>query len=119
MDRISQTAVGQYTALLVERGVAAACRPDFLKWIRYYLDFCAKYAITGSVSERVRLFLAKLRDKNQTADQRRQAAYAVSLFLEMEDETAPFELRRCAASAEGNGICAATALSLGAGVAVP
>ena len=90
MDRISETVMGQYLALLEEQGVAGACRPDFMKWLRYYLDFCAKYAITGSGSERSRLFLAKLREKNQTADQRRQAAHAVSLYLEMQGETAPF-----------------------------
>ena len=90
MDRISETVMGQYLALLEEKGVAGACRPDFMKWLRYYLDFCAKYAITGSGSERSRLFLAKLREKNQTVDQRRQAAHAVSLYLEMQGETAPF-----------------------------
>jgi integron integrase len=38
------------------------------------------------MSEQVRLFLEKLREKKQTAAQRRQAAHAVTLFFEMQKQ---------------------------------
>lgn len=56
---------------------------DFKKWLRYFMDFCNKYLVPDSRPEQVRLFTEKLREKKQTADQLKQAAYAVSLYFEI------------------------------------
>ena len=56
---------------------------DYKKWLRYYLDFCDKYQPPDSNSERVRLFIEKLREKKQTPAQQKQAAHAISLYFEI------------------------------------
>ncbi len=69
----------RFDAILEKRDVAPALRADFKKWLRYFLDFCAKYPPPAARSDQVRLFIDKLREKRQTLDQQKQAAYAVSL----------------------------------------
>lgn len=56
---------------------------EYQKWLRYYLDFCDKYPLPSSNAERVRLFCEKLKDKKQSESNREQAAFAISLYLEM------------------------------------
>ncbi|KAF0184024.1 MAG: integron integrase [Nitrospirae bacterium] len=55
---------------------------DYKKWLRYYLDFRSKYSLPDSKSEHVRLFIEKLQKKNQSPEQQKQAAHALSLFFE-------------------------------------
>ncbi|MBI4654752.1 MAG: phage integrase N-terminal SAM-like domain-containing protein [Nitrospirae bacterium] len=55
---------------------------DYRKWLRYYLDFRGKYSLSDSKSEQVRLFVEKLKKKNQMPEQQKQAAHAISLFFE-------------------------------------
>lgn len=62
---------------------------DYRKWLRYYFDFSSKYPESRGRSEQVRKFLEKLRDKNQSEAQRRQAAHAISLYFEMQREEEP------------------------------
>lgn len=71
-----------FEGFLTNKGVSADSFPEYKKWLRYYLDFCDKYPVPDSKSERVRLFAEKLRQKNQSEEQREQAALAVSLYLE-------------------------------------
>jgi hypothetical protein len=73
----------KYAIHIDKRGVAAAYFKEYKKWLRYYLDFCNKYPVPESKSERVRLFMEKLREKKQTLKQRECAAHAVSLYFEM------------------------------------
>jgi Phage integrase, N-terminal SAM-like domain len=63
-----------------KRAVPASGQAAYKKWIRYYLDFCSKYPVPDSKSERVRLFIEKLREKKRTLEQQKQAAHAVSLL---------------------------------------
>ncbi|MBI5755286.1 MAG: integron integrase [Nitrospirae bacterium] len=58
--------------------------PFHFSYCRYYLDFCGKYPLPDSKSERVKLFINKLREKKQTQEQQKYAAYAVSLFFEIQ-----------------------------------
>ncbi|ABL00221.1 integron integrase [Pelobacter propionicus] len=75
-----------YVAHLNTRGIDAAIHAEYKKWLRYYLDFCDKYPVPESKSERVRLFCEKLREKKQSDNQRQRAAHAVSLYFEMKQE---------------------------------
>lgn len=61
-------------------------KADFIKWLRYYHHFCEKYRVSMSNSERLRLYLEKLREKNQNAERCRQARRAVALYLEMQGQ---------------------------------
>lgn len=51
----------EYIAYLNRRGIIAAHQGQYKKWLRYYLDFCDKYPIPDTNSDRVRLFCEKLR----------------------------------------------------------
>ncbi|GJQ24464.1 MAG: integron integrase [Candidatus Brocadia sapporoensis] len=72
----------QYEAVLKKRAVAISLHADYKKWLRYYLDFRIKYPLPDSRSEHVRMFIEKLQKKNQSIEQQRQAAHALSLFFE-------------------------------------
>jgi len=72
-----------YEAILKKKIMDVSRHADFKKWLRYFLDFCNKYLVPDSRPEQVRLFTEKLREKKQTADQLKQAAYAVSLYFEI------------------------------------
>jgi len=52
-----------FDAILDKQAVASAKRSDFKKWIRYFMDFRAKYPAPETRSEQVRLFIAKLRER--------------------------------------------------------
>jgi len=82
MLKIPDNILVQYGAILTKKGLAVSVHSDYKKWLRYFLDFCGKYPVPDSKSERVRLFIQKLREKKQTPDQQKQAAHAVSLYFE-------------------------------------
>jgi hypothetical protein len=72
-----------YRLSCTDKGVNGNEFTDYLKWLRYFLDFCEKYQITGNDIERTELFLDKLRQKGQTEEKRQQARKAVSLYFDM------------------------------------
>jgi integron integrase len=76
----------KYNAVLKEHGIDSDLFSDYKKWLRYFFDFCAKYAESVCLSEQVRLFLQKLREKKQSEAKCRQAAHAVSLYFEMQEK---------------------------------
>ena len=43
--------------------------PFYSKWLRYYLDFCAKYSHTATLSNSLSHFINNLEQKNQTEQQ--------------------------------------------------
>ncbi len=105
MQPIPQDVLAQFDAILEQRNIPAASRSDYRKWLRYFLDFRSKYPLPDSRTDQVRMFAEKLRSKNQTAHQLKQAADAVSLFFASQKgsksislpavtRTAPGSLRR-------------------------
>lgn len=58
-------------------------RIHYKKWLRFYLDFCSKYRRDANKTESLDDFQQKLREKGQTEMQQKQAADAVSLYLQM------------------------------------
>ena len=71
----------QYNVLR-QRAIPESFHVHYRKWLRYFLDFCEKYPPPEAKSERVRLFIEKLKSKKQTPQQCSQAAHAISLFFE-------------------------------------
>ena len=69
-----------YDALLVKRGVPLTVHFYYRKWLRYYLDFCFKYYHDKSKKESFSYFIKKLKNKNQTGQQQKQAFHVVSIF---------------------------------------
>lgn len=86
---IPKTTFTRYLAFLSSAGIPGNLHPEYVKWLRFYLDFCAKYVITDIKPERQQQFLAKLREKNQGERQCIRAAHAVTLYFEMQDRNEP------------------------------
>ena len=74
-----------YDAALVKKGVPLPAHFYYRKWLMYYLHFCLKYHHEKSKKESLPHFLQKLKDKNQTEEQRKQASHAVSIFYELKN----------------------------------
>jgi len=47
----------RFDAILEKRAVAPIQRADYKKWLRYFLDFCAKHLIPEARPDQVRLFI--------------------------------------------------------------
>jgi hypothetical protein len=84
MQPIPKDILARFDAILKQRNIPAETHTDYRKWLRYFLDFRAKYSPPDSRSDQVRLFAEKLRSKNQTMKQQEQAADAVSLFFALQ-----------------------------------
>ena len=74
-----------YDAALVKKGVPLPAHFYYRKWLKHYLDFCLKYHHEKSKKESLPHFLQKLKDKNQTEEQRKQALHAVSIIYEVKN----------------------------------
>lgn len=96
MKPIPNDILAQFETVLNKRAVPVTRHADYKKWLMYYLDFRSKYSLPDSRSEHVRLFVEKLQKKNQSPQQQKQAAHALSLFFESEkakrnaETTTPF-----------------------------
>ncbi|MBW2168464.1 MAG: hypothetical protein JRG69_04230 [Deltaproteobacteria bacterium] len=54
-----------YKAFLEKNGVALKYRHHYLKWLRYYLDFCRKYQFESVSTDSVEPFIQKLTQKGK------------------------------------------------------
>ena len=67
-----------YDTLRERQGVAAEYRPHYRKWLRFYWDFCHKYNVKPTARQSFPAFREKLRTKNQSEAQIKQAYHAIS-----------------------------------------
>ncbi len=67
-----------YETLLARKDVPSEQHPYYHKWLRYYLDFCHKYALEPTKPRSFPPFDEKLRTRNQSDLQRQQARHAVA-----------------------------------------
>lgn len=77
-----------FSEMLKRRSVPSGLHSYYIKWLRYYLDFCSKYNLSNKSSKSLTRFILKLKEKKQTDVQQKQAGHAVSLFLDMEKTAA-------------------------------
>jgi integron integrase len=70
----------KFLETLTKKGIPERENAFFLKWLRYYLDFCFKYRHRKEEKASLHLFLKKLQEKKQTPAQIEQASRAVILF---------------------------------------
>jgi len=75
--------VDEYSALIKQKGVPLERHPFYLKWLRYYLDFCHKYGFARLERQSLPLFIQKLKDKKQAEPLLKQAQHAIVLFYEL------------------------------------
>jgi len=90
MVSVPSRVMSNYLATIKAREIPQTQTTYYLKWLRYFYDFCANHPGVNNKTELVTKFQEKLRCRNQSVLQCRQAAHAVALFFEM--GTAPMHL---------------------------
>ena len=83
MIQIPPDLVRKYSSFLQEKGVADKQYRFYLKWLRYYLDFCHKYDFSHTSKKSLYPFIHKLKEKKQAENLITQSKHAVFLFFEM------------------------------------
>lgn len=84
MIPVPYSVMNDFVAILRNREIPPPQVEHYKKWLRYFYDFSVKYLGTDNKPEKVKLFLEKLRSKNQTLAQCQQAAHAIALYFEMQ-----------------------------------
>ena len=74
MKLVPSDMLAKFEAVLNKKAVPVTRHADYKKWLMYYLDYRSKYSLPDSRSEHVRLFIEKLKKKNQSPEQQQQAA---------------------------------------------
>lgn len=85
MILIPRKTYAKYMNHLKASNVAADLYQEYVKWLRYFLDFCDRHVITPDKAERLRMFLEKLREKKQSEEKCRAAFHSVSLYFKMQE----------------------------------
>lgn len=70
-------------------GVPEKTWPFYLKWLRFYLDYCGKYEVPAERRESLPLFLRKLQEKKVAPWQQEQASQAVAWYYRLVSGTEP------------------------------
>ncbi|MBW1997789.1 MAG: phage integrase N-terminal SAM-like domain-containing protein [Deltaproteobacteria bacterium] len=73
----------QYQSFLKKKGIPHRYQQHYLKWLRYYLDFCYKYQLDRLSNRSLGPFLRKLAEKKQMVEQQQQARKAIGFFHEL------------------------------------
>jgi integron integrase len=80
MEKIPAALAHRYKTLLNEKEIPDRYHHQFLKWLRYYLDFCRKYQFDDAIPSSLPHFIKKLIAKRQTEASQRQALSAIQLY---------------------------------------
>ncbi len=83
MIQIPAHFISQYIKFIAERGVPPVGQQYYVKWLRYYLDFCQKCSFRQNAGESVAAFIEKLKEEKPADKQRAQAHHAISLYCDM------------------------------------
>lgn len=75
--------------ILLNKKIPQKLHSDYLKWLMFYLDFCRKYEFDENNHESLQKFLIKLKQKNQTDVQLKQANNAISFYFELKTDVSP------------------------------
>jgi integron integrase len=67
-------------------GVHGVERQNYLKWLRYYIDFCEKYDHPPRERDSLMPFLQKLASKNQSRERQEEAAASLELLYSLVEE---------------------------------
>jgi integron integrase len=88
------TLVISYTNFLAQNNIAKIDEPFYLKWFRFYLDFCQKYSHKSEDPISLPNFIDKLRAKKQSDANCHQAKHAVSLYYNLINGQVPNPVKR-------------------------
>jgi hypothetical protein len=65
MISIPAALLTRFEECLFANNIADTDRPQYKKWLRFYLDFCGKYLVESTHRESLDAFMQKLRDKKR------------------------------------------------------
>ena len=82
MKPIPADLIEKYITLLKENTIPEKYHHYYLKWLRFYLDFCHKYKFDESSSQSIPAFIKKLEEKKQTELSKKQAHKAIRIYYE-------------------------------------
>ncbi len=88
MIQIPAQLLRQYTTFVAQQGVPPQEQQYYVKWLRFYLDFCHKYNFQQRTNKSLSAFMDKLKEKRQSEKQRKQAHHAVALYFEQVSQSA-------------------------------
>jgi hypothetical protein len=74
--------LSRFDARLTREPIPAPIRSFYQRWIQFYFDFCSKYQHDAFSQKSLSPFLAKLAEKKQPSQLRKQAAHAISFFYD-------------------------------------
>ena len=75
-----------YNRFLQDKKIPSYVHNYYIKWLRYYLDFCRKYKFKESNRKSLPAFIGKLVEEKQNTHQQKQAAHAIDLFYEFHSQ---------------------------------
>lgn len=105
MKPIPRNILAGFNEILKQRNVPCFSRPDYRKWLLYFLDFRSKYHLPESKADQVKMFANKLRSKNQAITQIEQASDAISLFFTLPVGNITVSPSAAGSSNRGAGYC--------------
>ncbi|MFC1822986.1 integron integrase [Thermodesulfobacteriota bacterium] len=88
MLKIPEDVLSRFGDFLSKKNIPITSRNDYKKWLRYYLDYCHKYRFYFLDSGSIPHFLKKLKEKNQTGTQQKQAHEAIRFLYELAGQQA-------------------------------
>jgi len=83
MLKVPASLSGEFETQLGQRKIPDQQRRDFHKWLRFYIDFCTKYAFEPKLTASFAPFDEKLQRKGQSENQRQQARRAIAIYYRM------------------------------------
>jgi integron integrase len=83
MKQIAKQLQTAFQKAMTAHSVPPDRRADYLKWLRFYLDFCLKYHHAPRDEESLSPFLQKLTQKRQTPELQKQAAASVAMYHDL------------------------------------
>ena len=83
MGKIPKDVYQAYMKALHDSKVISNERQDYVKWLRYYLDYCGKYRHPETDRDSLREFMNKLAEKGQDSEKQEQAGRAIGLYYEL------------------------------------
>ncbi len=81
MIQVPGAVLARFEMCLATKNIPEKLRIHYKKWLRFFLDFCAKYQRDADKAESLADFQKKLREEGQTEIQQKQASHAVELYL--------------------------------------
>lgn len=82
MKPVPAVLVEAYTVTFSNKPPPDGQLSDYLKWLRFYLDFCFKYQHPPRDPDSRQPFLQKLASKTQPKTKQEQAAHSIGLYYE-------------------------------------